>query len=182
MMGRPRADALAQYKELLEIPLSVEEIDVQTRSHLNELMPQADFMPGARRLVEHLHKHQIPMAIATGSDKQSFAIKTGRNQSFFDTYFSHVVLSCDPEVKSGKPAPDIFMVAAQRFTQLPTDTSKCVVFEDAPLGVQGAIAAGMKCVWVPTVPIESYENLVDKAHMLQSLEHFQPEHFGLPPF
>ena len=59
----------------------------------------------------------------------------------FCSLFSHVVLSgSHPEVKDGKPAPDVFLVAAKEFAKgnepAPSPNS-CLVFEDAPLGLEG---------------------------------------------
>ena len=50
---------------------------------------------------------------------------------------------CAEDVKHGKPAPDIFLEAAHR---LGVDPALCVAFEDANLGVQAAMAAGMTVV------------------------------------
>ena len=50
------------------------------------------------------------------------------------------------EVRRGKPAPDIFVEAARRLGCAPR---RCVVFEDAPAGVQGAHGAGCACVALP---------------------------------
>ena len=57
-----------------------------------------------------------------------------------------VVCGDDPDVKNGKPAPDIFLTAAKRVDILPEN---CIVFEDSPSGVSGGKAANMKVVAVP---------------------------------
>ncbi len=50
------------------------------------------------------------------------------------------------EVQFGKPAPDLFLLAAERLGVPP---QSCVVFEDAPAGLEAAARAGMRRVWVP---------------------------------
>jgi len=70
--------------------------------------------------VKHLHQNNIPIALATGSHRSVFDIKISRYQQFF-SLFHHVVCgSSDPDVEHGKPHPDIFLVAAQRFEDPPS--------------------------------------------------------------
>ncbi|MDQ0744599.1 HAD superfamily hydrolase (TIGR01509 family) [Clavibacter sp. B3I6] len=52
-------------------------------------------------------------------------------------------ISSATEVEHGKPAPDLFLLAASR---MGVDPSRCVVVEDSPFGVQGALAAGMRAL------------------------------------
>ena len=54
--------------------------------------------------------------------------------------------ACGDEVTNGKPAPDIFLLAADR---LGVDPGRCVVLEDAPAGLAAGHAAGMFTIWVP---------------------------------
>jgi hypothetical protein len=57
--------------------------------------------------------------VATSSGSESVDVKTKNHQALFQL-FHHVVMgSSDAEVKHGKPAPDIFLVAAQRFPDKP---------------------------------------------------------------
>lgn len=57
-------------------------------------------------------------------------------------YFEGTAFSAD-QVKQGKPAPDLFLLAAQ---ELGVDPTKCVVMEDSPHGIQGAKSAGMRAI------------------------------------
>jgi len=69
--------------------------------------------------VRHLHKNNVPMAMATGSAGSEVHLKTSSHQHLF-SLFHHVVCSSDdPDVKRGKPHPDCFLVAAQRFDDSP---------------------------------------------------------------
>lgn len=64
-------------------------------------------------------------------------------------------LRCDVrcvQVENGKPAPDVFLEAARQLGVAPAD---CFVFEDAPSGVNGALAAGMRVVIVPSLADKS---------------------------
>lgn len=55
------------------------------------------------------------------------------------------VVICHEDVKNGKPAPDIFLLAAEKMGVKPKD---CIVFEDSLLGIEGAAKAGMKSILI----------------------------------
>lgn len=99
-------------------------------------LSNVNFMPGAERLIRHLSANNVPIAVATSSGAESVAVKTKNHQEVFKLFHHFVMGSTDPEVKEGKPAPDIFLIAAKRFPDSP-DPKKCLVVEDAPNGVQG---------------------------------------------
>lgn len=84
-----------------------------------------------------------PLAIASGGthDIVGRSLEVTGLKSLFK-----VVVAAD-DVVHGKPAPDMFLLAAQRLG-VPPD--RCLVFEDAEPGIQGALAAGMQVVRVPS--------------------------------
>lgn len=107
-------------------------------------------------------------------------VKIQHHKELFNLFHHKVCGSTDPEVKEGKPAPDIFLVAAARFPDKP-NPANCLVFEDAPNGVKAADSAGMQSVMVPDSHIPA-EMCTLATKVLKSLEDFKPEEFGLPAF
>ncbi|ENN78937.1 hypothetical protein YQE_04614, partial [Dendroctonus ponderosae] len=145
------------------------------------LDPFYHFKPfGVEKLIKHLAKHKVPIAVATSSSTQALSIKTKNHQHIFKLFHHIVCGTTDSDVKNGKPAPDIFLVCASRFPENP-DPSKCLVLEDAPNGIKGAVSAGMQAVLVPAATLEE-ERRKSATLVVDSLEHFRPEQFGLPAF
>lgn len=179
-MGFKTKDVAQAVVEMLSLPITAEEFENEVVKLYQELFPSANMMPGAEQLLKHLKQNNIPIALATSSNKENFELKTQRWKHIFDL-FSHKVLGgSDSEVTNGKPAPDIFLIAAKRFSDNP-DPSKCLVFEDAPNGVKAALTAGMQVVMVPD-PMLPKNYIKNPTLILNSLEKFQPELFGLPPY
>lgn len=83
-------------------------------------------------------------------------------------YFQAIV--CNTDVKRGKPDPEIFLLAAQRLDSRPED---CVVFEDAPAGIEAARRAGMTCVVITTtLKHEQVAALDDTRHVAHVVSDF----------
>jgi len=177
MIGKKSIDSARIFVESLGLPIAPQEYLKARESLLNDLLPRAQRMPGAHRLTVHLHQSKVPQAVATSSDTYHFGLKTTRHRSWFGI-FECLILGDDPDLKRGKPAPDIFLLAAKRLGAAP---SECLVFEDAPAGIEAAHAAGMCAVAVP-------DKIVDPAcyeraeQILPSLLEFVPEDWGLPPY
>lgn len=109
---------------------------------------QAQSVPGVEKFLERQKAKGMRMAMATGNQLQStlyFLDKLG-----LEKYFEYIVTNDD--IKNSKPAPDIFLKAAEKLELQPDE---CIVFEDAVNGVLGAKSAGMRCIaLITTTPQE----------------------------
>jgi (DL)-glycerol-3-phosphatase len=179
MMGKKALEAVVVLIDELGLHGQVDPASFvkEREALLHDMFPQSELLPGARRLMEHLVAHNIPIAVATSSHKRHFDLKTTRHTEFFQL-FDHIVTG--DQVTTGKPSPEIFLTACKKFDS-PPDPSSCLVFEDAPVGVTAALAAGMQCVMVPDSNL-SPDLCNEATQVLTSLEQFKPEQWGLPPF
>lgn len=174
MIGRPTPVAARVLVDITGIPMSPEAFAAERDARLVSLFRTAQPTRGARELTTHLGARGVPQAVATSSMRHSLEAKRAAQPEWF-AMFDTIVTSED--VAHGKPAPDIFLEAARRLGALP---EACLVFEDAPLGVEAALAAGMSVV---ALPEPGHEHLVGGAHrILAHLGEFDPSEWGLPGF
>lgn len=96
-------------------------------------------VPGTREVIEKLHGRNIPLAVASAS-RMSFITHVLTDLEL-DTYFETLVSGED--VSRGKPAPDIFLLAADR---LGVSARACLVIEDSMNGMLAAREAEMRCI------------------------------------
>ncbi len=100
-------------------------------------------LPGVRELLSELQKAGIPCAVASSTPRANIecVIETLGVRPFFRA------LVCGEDVTHGKPDPEVFLLAAARLGAPP---ARCVVFEDAHVGIEAGRKAGMRVVGVAT--------------------------------
>ncbi|MCX5647038.1 MAG: HAD family phosphatase [Phycisphaerae bacterium] len=118
--------------------------------------------PGVLRLIQAALNHpDFRLAIATSASRElSQAILEATRVPY-----DQMAYVSGSEVRKKKPDPELFLTAARRMNLAP---ARCVVFEDAPSGVQAAQAAGTRCIAVTNTV--SAENLSTAHLVCDSLE------------
>ena len=94
---------------------------------------------GTREVLANLSRAGFVLAVATSAPPENLELVL--REAHLARYFAATVDGAD--IQHGKPAPDCFLLAAERAALRPAD---CIVVEDAPVGIQAALAAGMKVV------------------------------------
>lgn len=144
MIGRRTGESAHIVRERFALPLSPAELAAR-KTRLWESVWRRQgvpLMPGLERLHGELARREIPWGVATSSPRQ---------------YAEHVVaglplaghcraIAAGDEVERGKPAPDIYLLAAERM-QVPPE--RCLALEDSVPGGRAAQAAGMTLAAVP---------------------------------
>jgi HAD superfamily hydrolase (TIGR01509 family) len=123
----PMADFRLRWSQLWKV--QVETVGIATK-------------PGLTELLSFLQKCQIPIAVATSSDRDytALSLRVSRLEAYF-----HTIITGD-QVVQGKPEPDIYLEAARR---LDIEPARCIALEDSNAGVLAASAAGMITIMVP---------------------------------
>jgi beta-phosphoglucomutase len=117
--------------------------DEKERAYRDAVRADLPLAPGLRPLLQQLRDAGAALAVGTSGPQENvdLILDQGGIRSFFGGVV-HAGL-----VQRGKPAPDIFLRAAELLGVAP---ERCTVVEDAPTGVRAAVAAGMRCVGVAT--------------------------------
>jgi len=177
IIGRRSIQAAKIIVESLDLPISPQDYLDSRKDVLLEKFKDTKALPGAKEMTTHFSKLGIPQALATSSSSPMFEAKFEKHKKWF-SQFAQIVRGDDPELKEGKPAPDIFLLAANR---VGVDPAECLVFEDAPTGTEAALAAGMSVVVVPD-PNMDHCHYKNASQIISSLKYFDPEYWGLPKF
>ncbi len=138
-----------------------EEVDAismkKEKSYQKAFLPELRLIGGLPEFLEKARAHGIRMGIGTAAIP--FNIDFVLDNLLIRHFFGAIVSADD--VKISKPHPETFLRAAELLGIAATD---CVVFEDAPKGVEAALRAGMKCVVLTTMhgpeEFNSFSNII----------------------
>lgn len=100
-------------------------------------------LPGVIELIRDLKKENIKMAVGSSGPLENveLLLTSLKIKQYFD-----IIITAE-DVKNGKPAPDVFLIAANKLNLKPEN---CIVIEDAPVGIEAAKRAGMKSIALTT--------------------------------
>lgn len=143
----PFADVRARQRELIE------------RTYEEQGMPMKE---GVFEALEYFSSKDLPIAVATSTQRDIAIDHLKRGEVF--PYLAAVVGGND--VSQGKPAPDIYLKAAEK---LNVDPTRCIAFEDSEPGILSASAAGMRVYCIPDMIQPSPEVAEKAAGILSSL-------------
>ena len=173
MIGRPSRESALYLVDALSLPISADDYLAMREKALAVLFPAASEKAGAEAFTRRLHERGVQQAVATSSEQKLFDLKTQRHGAWF-ALFSVTVTGDDPRVRHGKPAPDIFLVAADALGIAPGD---CVVFEDSPVGVAAARSAAMQVIALPD-PAMDRAKFLDADLVVEDFRSLAPEDLG----
>ncbi|MBB5063153.1 HAD family phosphatase [Granulicella mallensis] len=139
--GMPMAEIITTLNEQQGLTMPIPAVMKRTEEIYFEILPDLTAVP---EVLEHVEASygKIPFAVVSGGTREAVtaSLTTLKILDKFET------LVCAGDYQRGKPDPEPFLIAAKRLGVAPED---CLVFEDADLGIQAAVAAGMATVKIP---------------------------------
>ena len=136
------------------------------KAELFNRCPKAEPMQGAYELLQKVKASGITPMIVTGSGQKTLL---GRLNTHFPDIFRPELMVTAFDVKMGKPNPEPYLMGMQKYARYQGGTfspSNFIVVENAPLGVQAAVAAGVFTIAVNTGPLPDEALLSQGANLL----------------
>jgi len=143
-LGSPELVTAKIIVDTFEVKLTPEEFLEKRNAITPEYFKKCPFIEGAKEITDKFKKElKFKTALATSSSKINFDYKTFNKKEWIKEDFDAIVLGDDKRIKNGKPAPDIFILAAKEIGLKPNE---CIIFEDSIGGMKAAISSGAKIV------------------------------------
>lgn len=132
----------------------------QAKSELFNQYPLAERMPGALEVLTKIKEAGLTPMVVTGSGQTSLLDRLNKN---FPGIFQRELMVTAFDVKYGKPNPEPYLMALKKGGLQPNEA---IVVENAPLGVQAGVAAGIFTIAVNTGPLPDEALLGQGANLL----------------
>lgn len=136
--GMSLSETAIRFKELFSLPESAEEIkDIWHSMAFDKYQNEISLKDGAYEFLNMLKDKELKLGIATSNSRELVepCLSSLDIIGIFDTIIT------GNDITKGKPAPDIYLKAADRMSVAP---EKCLIFEDIPNGILAGIHAGMR--------------------------------------
>jgi HAD superfamily hydrolase (TIGR01509 family) len=135
-VGHSRAQCLQKIEDMIGEP-PPPELDLRYQRDINDALERTvQPIDGIEAVLESL---SLPYCVASSGSHDKMNMTHGKTELIH--FFDGNIFSTS-EVERGKPHPDIYLHAARSMGI--DDPARCVVVEDSPIGVTGAVAAGMQ--------------------------------------
>jgi len=169
--GRRNVEIMRDMLHWSEDPAEIQRLSLRKEELYREVVKERGIepLPGVREWLERLREGGIPCGIGSSTEEKN--VRLGLGLLGLEDFFQTAVTA--EHVKRGKPAPDVFLEVARRLGMSP---GRCVVFEDAPAGVEAGRAAGMRVVGVTTTHPGGHLEGVDRE--VERLDELRVEEFS----
>jgi HAD superfamily hydrolase (TIGR01509 family) len=164
--GRKNEFIIPQLLKWTDEPAAIRRISLRKEALYREVVAEwgLEPLPGVRVWLERLRDAGVPCAIGSSTHRANIDLSLGLIG--LAEFFSGIVTAEDVSV--GKPDPEVFVKAARSIDRAP---ERCVVFEDAFVGIEAARAGGMKVIGVATTHPAAELAMTDRAvHQLDELQ------------
>lgn len=154
LMGKTALESCTYVCKVLNLSITPEEFVEKRNALIDKCWDDVKIMPGALDLAKTLKEKGIKISIATSSKRPTYEKKMAKLHDF-ESLFDYII--CGSDVERGKPFPDIFLAAMNKYGDLKPE--ECIVVEDSPLGIHAANVAGMASIFVPDPKLDADEAL-----------------------
>lgn len=153
MLGIPHEDCNLLLKKTFGEDFPVAKFEEMWSKKYQEVLSTEGipFRDGFEALFAHLEKHQVPIALATSSNRKKVEAHLG-NTRYLEAFDA---ICTSDDITKGKPDPEIYLLAASKINSQPQQS---IVFEDSNNGMRAALAAD--CMGIMVINQESAEDYV----------------------
>ena len=174
LLGKRLDGCIRIIREAYQLPESEQSLRDELLNRMMLLIrDEMKTRPGADELLDTIHNSRLKTAIASSSPL-SFIQNVVKDRGWEQPYFppDRACLFSADDVPEGKPAPDVYLVAA---ASLGVNPETCIAIEDSTTGARAAVAAGMTCIVIWDSFESSAEDFADiTPHCFSSLSKCLP--------